>query len=287
MKPSAAIIAPERIFFIREINSHNFSSEFHFHEECQLAYIIKGSGKRVVGDSVAHFDENELVFIGSGVPHVWYTTAKKRSAKIAISSISLSLFISAAKVLEQMTEFGSTHKLEQLFQKAKRGMLIFGESKIKLISLLTGAQQEQGIELVITIHKIIQVLSQTDEYELLASSDYTNTFLNSENGRMNEVYGFLMRNFTREISLTEVASVAAMNANAFCRFFKSRTQKSLMQFVNEIRIGHACKLLNDKNLSITNIAYECGYNNVSNFNRFFKIVKKISPREYRKAIDLE
>ena len=103
---------------------------------------------------------------------------------------------------------------------------------------------------------------------------------------MNEVYGFLMKNFTREISLAEVAGIAAMNANAFCRFFKSRTQKSLMQFVNEIRIGHACKLLNDKNLSITHIAYECGYNNVSNFNRFFKIVKKVSPREYRKEIDL-
>lgn len=287
MKPSAAIIAPERIFFIREINSHQFSSEFHFHDDCQLAYIIKGSGKRVVGDAVSHFDENELVFIGSGVPHVWYTTEKKRSHKKTINSVSLSLFISSSKVLAHMAEFGSTHKLEQLFQKAKRGMLISGKTKLKLTDLLTTAQKEHGIDQVITLLKIIRELCDTKEYELLASSDYNNTFLNSENGRMNDVYGYLMNNFTREISLTEVAGVAAMNANAFCRFFKSRTQKSLMQFVNEIRIGHACKLLNDKSLAITNIAYECGYNNVSNFNRFFKIVKKISPRDYRKAIDLE
>jgi len=103
---------------------------------------------------------------------------------------------------------------------------------------------------------------------------------------MNDVYGFLMKNFTREISLAEVAGVAAMNPNAFCRFFKSRTQKSLVQFINEIRIGHACKLLNNNNFSITQIAYDCGFNNVSNFNRFFKIVKQTSPREYRKELEL-
>ena len=287
MKPSAAIIAPERIFFIREINSPHFSSEFHFHEECQLAYIIKGAGKRVIGDSIAHFDENELIFIGSDVPHVWYNTDKKSIGKGKANSVSLSLFISAKRVLEDLAEFGNTQKLASLFQKAQRGMFITGKTKLKLIGLLQKAAKENSIQQVITLLTIIQLLSTTKDYELLASSNYTNNFQYSENGRMNEVYGFLMKNFTKEISLTEVASIAAMNANAFCRFFKSRTQKSLMQFVNEIRIGHACKLLNDKNLSITNIAYECGYNNVSNFNRFFKLIKKESPRDYRKEIELD
>jgi len=287
MKPSAAIIAPERIFFMREINSPHFSSEFHYHEECQLAYIIKGSGKRVVGDSVAHFDENELVFIGSNVPHVWYNTNKKTAAKKASHSISLSLFISPQKFLAYSAEFGATQKLEQLFKKAQRGMLIHGKSKTKLIHLLLEAQKETGIQHIITLLKIIQALSVTKEYELLASSSYTNNLQFAENGRMNDVYEFLMRNFTKEISLAQVASVAAMNPQAFCRFFKSRTQKSLVQFINEIRIGHACKLLNNDMASITQIAYDCGFNNVSNFNRFFKIVKKTSPREYKKTLELE
>jgi AraC-like DNA-binding protein len=287
MKPSAAIIAPERIFFIREINSAHFSSEFHFHEECQLAYIIKGSGKRVVGDAVAHFDENELVFIGSNVPHVWYNTGKKQSAKRSMRSISLSLFISPQKFLAYSAEFGDTKKLEQLFKKAQRGMFIFGKSKLNLISLLMEAQKETGIQHIITLLKIIQALTVTKEYDLLASSGYTNNFQNSENSRMNDVYGFLMKNFTKNISLAEVAGIAAMNPHSFCRFFKSRTQKSLIAFVNEIRIGHACKLLNNPDLSITQIAYDSGFNNVSNFNRFFKIIKKTSPRQYRKELELD
>jgi AraC-like DNA-binding protein len=287
MKPSAAIISPERIFFMREINSTHFSSEFHFHEECQLAYIIKGSGKRVVGDAVAHFDENELVFIGSNVPHVWYDTGKKRLTKKKSPSISLSLFISPKKFLAYSAAFGDTGKLEQLFKKAQRGMFIYGKSKLKLIDLLLEAKKETGIQHIITLLKIIQALTVTREYDLLASNGYTNNFQYSENHRMNEVYGFLMKNFTRNISLTEVAGVAAMNRHAFCRFFKSRTQKSLIEFVNEIRISHACKLLNNANLSITQVAYDCGFNNVSNFNRFFKIIKNTSPRAYRKELELD
>jgi AraC-like DNA-binding protein len=91
-----------------------------------------------------------------------------------------------------------------------------------------------------------------------------------------------MKNFNRDISLAEVAGLAAMNPNAFCRFFKSRTQKTLTQFINEIRVGHACKLLTSDDKSIENVAYECGYNNVSNFNHFFKLIKKTSPRSYKK-----
>jgi AraC-like DNA-binding protein len=104
---------------------------------------------------------------------------------------------------------------------------------------------------------------------------------------MNAIYKFLMKNFNRDISLAEVAGLAAMNPNAFCRFFKSRTQKTLTQFINEIRIGHACKLLANEDKSIEHIAYECGYNNVSNFNHFFKLIKKTSPRGYKKELEIK
>lgn len=285
MKPVPAIIAPGNIFFIREINQTCFSSEFHFHDECQLAYIIKGSGKRIIGDSVDHFDENELVFIGPNVPHVWYNTEIKNEDGKK-ESVSLSLFISPKLFLEHLAAFGDLQKIEHLFRKAQRCMFLTGKTKVKLINLLKKAKNEHGIHHIITLLKIIEILSTTTEYSLLATRNYVNYFQFRENERMNNVYEFLMKNFKNEISLGEVAGVAAMNPNAFCRFFKSRTQKSLTQFINEIRIGHACKLLTNKNESITQIAYGCGFNNVSNFNRFFKIVKKTSPREYRKEVEL-
>ena len=287
MKPVPAIIAPENIFFIREINQPYFSSEFHFHEECQLAYIIQGSGKRIIADSIANFEENELVFIGSNVPHVWYNTEKGIAAHKNKQSVSLSLFISQKLFLEHLKPFGDIHKIEKLFEKAQRGMFLKGTSKLKLIGLLETASVENGVQRIITILSIIHILSTTEEYELLSSGNYINNFQYPESERMNNVYEFIMKNFKKEIALSEVANVAAMNRHAFCRFFKSRMQKSLTQFINEVRIGHACKLLSSKHKSIAQVAHDCGFNNVSNFNRFFKIVKKISPREYRKEMRVD
>ena len=287
MKPVPAIIAPDTIFFVREIKQQYFSSEFHFHEECQLAYIIKGSGKRIVGDSIDHFEENELVFIGSNLPHVWYNTEKKTLHKKSLKSVSLSLFISPVKFLNLITDFGEADRVKKLFRTAQRGMFITGTTKLKLINLLEKAAVEKnGMEHIITLFTIIHVLSTTKEYHLLAKTNYINYFQYRENERMNNVYSFLMKNFKTQISLPEVAGIAAMNPNAFCRYFKSRTQKSLIRFINEVRIGHACKLLADENNSITQAAYGSGFNNISNFNLFFKAIKKMTPGEYRKELFL-
>jgi AraC-like DNA-binding protein len=288
MKPVPALIAPEKIFFIREVKQTFFSSEFHFHEECQLAYIIKGSGKRIVGDSVENFSENELVFLGSNLPHVWFNMDRKLSKNKKLHSISLSLFISPEKFIEHLQHMGDVEKIRHLFQKSKRGMVITGESKVRLIALLKKAYKEKNdLAHIITLLKIVDVLSETNDYRFLASPNYSNQFHAHENERMHSVYEYLMKNFKKEISLKEVSSLAAMNPNAFCRFFKSRTQKSLMQFINEIRIGHACGLLANPEETILQVAYKSGFNNVSNFNHFFKLIKKTSPRQYRKQLQLK
>ncbi|MBC8054133.1 MAG: helix-turn-helix transcriptional regulator [Sphingobacteriaceae bacterium] len=287
MKPVQAEITNSRandsIALIREYIAPNFAPEFHFHEECQLVYIVKGSGKRIIGDSVDNFEENELVFIGSNIPHVWSNAPNKNPES---QSISLSLFLSPKPFIERLKAFGDLQKTELLFDKARRGMYITGATKTRLINLLNKASTQNGIKHLITLLKIIYILSTTEEYYYLASSNYVDNFQFRENDRMNRVYRFLLENFKNEIPLSHVADIAGMNPHAFCRFFKSRTQKPLTQFINEIRIGHACKLLRDKNESITQIAFESGFNNVSNFNRFFKMIKKISPREYRNQLNL-
>jgi AraC-like DNA-binding protein len=133
----------------------------------------------------------------------------------------------------------------------------------------------------------LEILVHTNEYTLLTSSNYVNNFQYRDNERMDKVYQFLLKNFKEDIQLKQVADVAGMNPNSFCRYFKSRTQKSCTLFINEIRIGYASKLLGDKNESISQIAYECGFNNISNFNRSFKMIKKISPSRYRKELEFD
>ena len=121
MKPVPALIAPEKIFFIREVEQTFFSSEFHFHEECQLAYIIKGSGKRIVGDFVENFSENELVFLGTNLPHVWFNMDRKFSNSKKLHSISLSLFISPEKFIEHLQHMADVEKISTLISKIKAG----------------------------------------------------------------------------------------------------------------------------------------------------------------------
>ncbi len=290
MKPVPAIISENDIkkpvFMIREINQSFFDNKFHFHEECQLAYIIKGNGKRIIGDSVEYFEENELIFLGSGLPHIWFNANSKKESKKKNKSISRSLFISPNKFTEHFSAFGEIQKVEQLFQKAQRGMFITGQTKKKMIDMLLKISSNHGIADIIILLQILQILISTHEYHLLAGSNYVNNFQNRDNERMDKVYQYLLKNFKEEITLQQVATVASMNPNAFCRYFKSHTQKSCTRFINELRISYACKLLAYKNESITQIAYECGFNNVSNFNRCFKMIKKSNPGKYRKDLEM-
>jgi AraC-like DNA-binding protein len=144
--------------------------------------------------------------------------------------------------------------------------------------------QQEGLQRIITLLEILNIMSADPEHNLLASINYINYYQYHDSKRMDQVFKYIFDNFREDISLNTIADVANMNTFAFCRFFKARTQKSFTQFVNETRIGYACKLLSNKENSITDIAYECGFNNVSNFNRFFKVIKRVSPRQYRNQI---
>lgn len=279
--PASVVDAGSSIYYLRKVEQPSFSHEFHFHEECQLVYIIKGSGKRIIGDSVEDFSSGELVFLGSNLPHVW-----KSSNESQIRSVSLSLFISAQKFKEHLSAFGDVRRTDHLFQNAKRGILITGTAKKNIVGLLGLASKQHGFNRVITLLCLTNILERTNEYRLLASPNYVNCIPFRDNERMKKVYDFLIKNFTNDIQFHQIADLAGMNPNAFCRFFKSQTQKSLTQFINEMRIGHACKLLIENDVPISQIAYECGYNNVSNFNHFFKVIKNVSPTEYRKGFVL-
>jgi AraC-like DNA-binding protein len=290
MKPVPAIIsgdAPdEPAFLIREINQPYFDSEFHFHEECQLVYITKGSGKRIVGDSVEYFTENELVFLGPNIPHVWYNAGGSAHPAKHSCSRSLSLFIAPRQLKEFLVAFGEAHKTTALFNKGQRGMFITGQTKKELISLLTEAARLKGMARIAVLFQLLHILASTNEYSFLVSTTYENKLQFRDNDRMNKVYHYLLENFQNEIQLSQVAAVAGMNPNAFCRYFKSRTQKSCTRFINELRISYASKLLAEKDESIMSVAFECGFNNVSNFNRSFKLIKKISPGQYRKELEI-
>lgn len=288
MKPVRTTI-PESInsevFAVRVTALPFFSSEFHFHEECQLVYVIQSKGKRIIGDSIEPFASDEVVLLGPQIPHVWYNDKHYFEHQASeIHARSIALFFNAEKILRELSMFAPVHKLEAVLQKARRGMKFEGQTKEMLKDLLLQISMKEGLDRVITLLNIFKILDQSTEYQLLASEGYTNKYLSNDKERIDKVFHYIFENFRQDISLNDVAAIANMNRQAFCRYFKSRTQKTFVEFLNEVRISHACRLLTESNQPVANLAYDCGFNSITNFNRIFKEIKNISPRQFRNML---
>jgi AraC-like DNA-binding protein len=240
-----------RIFTTYTYVQSYFTTEFHFHKECQLVYILESEGKRIVGDNVEHFESGELILLGPDLPHTWhndkiYFEVKKPRAH------SVSLYFHPTKLIEYFSAFADTKQLQKMLFRAKRGMKFKWKTKKNLIELLLQLKTLSGLSSILGFTRILEIICETKEFDFLASNGYTNTF--------------------------------HMNEQAFCRYFKANTRKSFVQFVNEIRIGQACKMLIHQDQSINAITYECGFNSISNFNRIFKAIKGSSPNEFKKTV---
>ncbi|WP_316837369.1 AraC family transcriptional regulator [Pedobacter nutrimenti] len=287
MKPVFAKIlnnSQEEVFVTRLIERPFFSTEFHFHKECQMNYVLKSSGYKVIGDCIDNFETGELTLLGSDIPHVWHNDDLDDGSfdETEEHARSFTLFFNPDKLTGLLANFYNTNKLEQVLQKSKRGMKFYGKTKEELKDLLFKMSDEEGAAKLILLLQLLQILCNTNEYTLLASAGYVNTYQTRDNERIDKVFKYLFSNFSSEIKLKDVAAIANMNKQAFCRFFKARTQKTLVEFINEIRIAHAIKLMNADDSSIASIAYKCGYNSISNFNKFFRLVTKKTPSEFKK-----
>lgn len=276
----------EKVYMTRVIDRAFFSTEFHFHTECQMNYVMESAGQKVIGDCIENFEAGELTFLGSNIPHVWLNDSFQDDCpdKTAGHARSITVFINPDKLTSLLSNFYNTKRMEQVLQISKRGMKFYGETKEQLKELLFKMNDEEGPTKLIVLIQLLQILCTTNEYELLASGGYVNTYHTKDNERIDKVFKYLFANFSTSIKLDDVASLANMNKQAFCRFFKARTQKTLVEFINEIRIAHAIKLMTKDDMNIGRIAYECGYNSISNFNKFFKQVTHKTPSDFKKRI---
>lgn len=291
MKPIfAKIIDSERhsAFVTKVIDRPFFATEFHFHHECQFTYVVKSNGRKMIGDSIEAFETDELTFLGSDVPHVWFNDKEEQNSVVqevdTMQAQSLALYFDPDKLTQLLAEFISVKKIEETLQLAKRGMKFFGDTKEKMKKLLFESVEQNGMAKLLLLFEMLQLLCTTEEYKLLASSGYNNTYDSKDNKRIDTVFKYIFANFNSDISLEDLASIANMNKHAFCRFFKMRTQKTPVAFINEVRVAHAVKLMGNEDMSIGAIAYTCGYNSISNFNKFFKNVTSKIPSDYRKSV---
>jgi len=249
---------------------------WHFHPEIEMVYVKGGSGKRHIGNHLSYYQSGDLVLIGSMLPHTGFTDRLTGNESETIIQFNNDWFGDGFFGLEEMQD------ISKLLYRAKAGIAFHGQAKVDI-----GARMEKLVTLdnfakVIELLCILQDMAWTEEYEILNADGYSFEVENTDNDRINVIYDYVQTHFQRVITLDEIAEIASMTVPSFCRYFKRISGKKFTRFVNEIRIVHACKLVTEQQLSITNISYESGFNNISHFNRIFKDVTKKSPSEYRK-----
>jgi len=254
-----------------------FYDKFHQHEEIQLCVIVKGEGTLIVGDTINKYSSGDVLVIGSNLPHVF-----KSDASVIKESFMISLFFTKSSFGKDFFLLDDFKELITFFEKSISGFKLV-ENRSEVMKIFLGLQKSTNLNRFIALLEVLKIVVNSKTTEL-ASFVYPRRYTDNEGKRMRNVMDFTMNNFDKNIDLYEIAEKANMTPNAFCRYFKQRTNKTYFTFLNELRIENACKFLNSENsLSISEIAYQCGFNNLSNFNRKFKEIKAVSPSKYRKV----
>lgn len=264
---------------------HHFLHPFHFHPELEISLILKSTGLRFVGDSVEAFEAGDLVFIGSSIPHCWRNDNSCLNDPLHEAKM-LTIHFSRSFIGEAFYQLPECGPINDFLDKARLGVRITGQTQQEISSYLLSLRHQEGINRIITLLVILERLSRSTEIFPLASAGFVNAYSDQGTERINQVYLHVINNLSNNIPLREVASLTNLSETAFCRYFKAKTGKSFSTFLNEIRIGYACKLLIESPQSITQIAYDSGYNSLANFIVQFKRIMQQTPRQYQSKFRL-
>ncbi|MCK5400869.1 MAG: helix-turn-helix domain-containing protein [Flavobacteriaceae bacterium] len=252
-----------------------FFDKFHQHEEIQVSLIAEGKGTLIVGDSINYYSKGDVLVIGSNLPHVFKSEAVEN-----VESQMFTLFFTKEAFGKAFFDLEEMRELKSFFKRAENGFKVTSKSNV-LQNMFFELKDSSKLQRFILLLKISKVLSKS-KYIALSSFIYKKEYSDIEGKRMRDVMEYTMNNYHKNISLERIATTASMTKNAFCKYFKRRTNKTYFNFLNELRIENACRLLlSDKDFTIAEIADKSGFNNISNFNRQFKNVKQIVPSEYR------
>lgn len=259
-----------------------FDVPWHFHPETEILYIEKSTGLRFVGDHSESFEEGDVGLIGSNLPHVWKSDSIYHKNIQGLTAHAFVVHFNETIFQGPMSILPEIQGINQLLFDSQSGIKFTGAARASIAAQMKEIVMAAGIEKLLKLIKMLDVMSRTNEKQLLASSGYSKIRKSFDFDRFDKAHRYMIDNFQTNISLDAVSEIVGMTTTSFCRYFKKHTKKSFHTVLNEIRIGHACKLLLENKMSISGICYESGFNNVSNFNEQFKKIKGISPSLYIK-----
>ena len=269
-----------------ERNEPHFKSPFHYHPEFELVYVKESTGKRIIGDKLDTFSSGDMVFIGANLPHVWLNDEAYYKEGSTLQAKSIVLYFNKDLFSKNFYELRESAKIIDLFNRASRGIKVIGDTQKQVADKMEEITKKYDFDRIICLMELLNMLAASKDIEYITNEGYTGTILQTKPDRLSEVYKYITGNYYNDISLEEISKIANLSPTAFCRLFKQRTSRHFVEYLNEVRISNACKFLLETNLNISEIAFQCGYKTLSNFNKIFKKTTALSPKEYRQKAEM-
>lgn len=269
------------VFVILDSFNNGFDYPIHNHPEYELNLILGISGTRIVGDSTERYTEADLVLLGPYLYHKWDgDEALQRSGEpYRVITIQFGMDLFNAHLLQK----DRFYKIRKLLEDSRRGIKFHGETFQRAVQKMINLTEDKGFANIVEFLQLLDLLSQSVETTCLASEGFSPKALKSDSNRIQIAYAYILKNFAdQHMRIEDVAGQVNMSCSAFSHFFRKYTQKSFTQFLLDVRLGHACKLLLDTDKTINQICYLSGFNNMTNFNRLFKKYRMSTPIDYRR-----
>jgi len=285
MKPQLLKVSnhPVNSFNARRDNVPYINNRWHYHSEVELIYFKKGNGTQFIGDSIKRFRSGDVILVGAHLPHYWkfdetyFNEDQKNNADVVVVHFNENFWGSTFLNLPE------NKSLKLILEKAQRGVVVQEKSKKQIGEMIESILLTEGPRRIILLMEALLAIETNAQSNLLSSMGFRHDFEETENDRINAIYNYSLNNFKRKIQMEEMAAVANISPNSFCRYFKSRTRKTYTQFISEIRVGHACKLLIEDSMNVKQICYESGFHNFASFHKHFKMITGKSPLSYQKS----
>ena len=285
MKPILRKIDPgaDHSFSIREDIHSYLYNHWHYHPEIELTLIRKGRGIRLVGDSMQPFADGDLILLGAHVPHLWRSDASYFDASSDLTIEAIAIHFKADFWGDAFLGLPEMKPIKNLFERAQRGIKIKGHTRAEVTPFMEAIIHKQGVARIELLLHVLSHIATSDTCEPLSSTGFVQTFNANNADRIDQIFSYTFTHFKEPLSIGKVASAVNLSPHSFCRYFKTRTLKTYWQFLLEVRIGYACKLLIENKQNISQIAFESGFSNLSNFNRQFKAIMQLTPQQYINA----
>ncbi len=284
MKPFLKLVDTHQnsAFQVIKVDEPVFFPSWHFHPEYEIMLVQEGTGMRFVGDNIERFQPGDLVFFGSEIPHLYRSDEEYYQQDAVLRSRAVVVYFKENFPGDQFWGMPELSSVKKLLTSAKRGIKFTGSSRARLEKqILHLSESSKGMDRIIGLLTILKTMAESEEFSFLSGSAYNTNVQASDCVRINDVYEFVLNNCADNPTLDDVARVACMSTTAFCRYFKTHTNKTYVQFLNEVKIGNATKMLIDNKLTISRICYETGFNNFNHFTKVFRRITGYTPSQYQ------